>query len=222
MVKTTITDVACETAKLIAGPDTVIVTLQNGLGNEEVLKKYFPPGAYFSAAATWAPSCPSRASASASRARAWRTSTSGPCEMNDVTRAAGEYLEKCFAAGGAKPQVLRRRARAHLEKGHQQQRLQHGLRRAEAEDTRGVRHAGGREAGPGTSGRRPATWPLRWASPASGSTCRRRCRAWFKGLGDYYPSMAQDCQKHRQTEVDSLTRAISMLIDIRIGRPPAT
>ena len=23
--------------------------------------------------------------------------------MNDVTRAAGEYLEKCFAAGGAKP-----------------------------------------------------------------------------------------------------------------------
>ena len=31
--------------------------------------------------------------------------------------------------------------------------------------------------------------------------------------------MAQDCQKHRQTEVDSLTRAISMLIDIRIATP---
>ena len=31
-----------------------------------------------------------------------------------------------------------------------------------------------------------------------------------KGLGDYYPSMAQDAQAHRQTEVDSLTGAISM------------
>ena len=42
-----------------------------------------------------------------------------------------------------------------------------------------------------------------------------------KGLGDYYPSMAQDCQKHRQTEVDSLTGAISMF-GRKVGVPTPT
>ncbi|MFR5781621.1 MAG: ketopantoate reductase family protein [Oscillospiraceae bacterium] len=42
-----------------------------------------------------------------------------------------------------------------------------------------------------------------------------------KGLGDYYPSMAQDTQAHRQTEVDSLTGAISMF-GRKVGIPTPT
>ena len=42
-----------------------------------------------------------------------------------------------------------------------------------------------------------------------------------KGLGDYYPSMAQDAQAHRQTEVDSLTGAISMF-GRKVGIPTPT
>ena len=42
-----------------------------------------------------------------------------------------------------------------------------------------------------------------------------------KGLGDYYPSMAQDAQAHRQTEVDSLTSAISMF-GRKVGVPTPT
>ena len=41
------------------------------------------------------------------------------------------------------------------------------------------------------------------------------------GIVDYYPSMAQDAQAHRQTEVDSLTGAISMF-GRKVGIPTPT
>jgi 2-dehydropantoate 2-reductase len=40
-VKSTATETAAATFKPVAGPDTIVITLQNGLGNEEILKKYF-------------------------------------------------------------------------------------------------------------------------------------------------------------------------------------
>ena len=42
MVKATQTDSAMKSAMKCIGPDTVVVTLQNGLGNDERLKKYVP------------------------------------------------------------------------------------------------------------------------------------------------------------------------------------
>lgn len=42
MVKATITELALKGAMCCVGPETVVVTLQNGLGNEEVVKKLVP------------------------------------------------------------------------------------------------------------------------------------------------------------------------------------
>lgn len=42
MVKATITELALKGAMCCVGPETVVVTLQNGLGNEEVVKKLIP------------------------------------------------------------------------------------------------------------------------------------------------------------------------------------
>ena len=44
MVKATITELALKGAMCCVGPETVVVTLQNGLGNEEVVKKLVPEG----------------------------------------------------------------------------------------------------------------------------------------------------------------------------------
>ena len=40
-VKSTATEVVAESFKAMAGADTIVVTLQNGVGNEDILKKYF-------------------------------------------------------------------------------------------------------------------------------------------------------------------------------------
>jgi 2-dehydropantoate 2-reductase len=42
-VKSTATENAASTFKPLAGPGTIAITLQNGLGNEGILKKYFGP-----------------------------------------------------------------------------------------------------------------------------------------------------------------------------------
>jgi 2-dehydropantoate 2-reductase len=42
-VKSTATDIVASNFKALAGPETIVVTLQNGLGNEDILKKYFGP-----------------------------------------------------------------------------------------------------------------------------------------------------------------------------------
>jgi 2-dehydropantoate 2-reductase len=40
-VKSTATEIVASTFKSFAGPDTIVITLQNGLGNEDILKKHF-------------------------------------------------------------------------------------------------------------------------------------------------------------------------------------
>lgn len=42
-VKSTVTEAAARQFSALTGPDTLVVTLQNGLGNESILKTYFGP-----------------------------------------------------------------------------------------------------------------------------------------------------------------------------------
>lgn len=42
-VKSTATEAVASSFKAFAGPHTIVVTLQNGVGNEDILKKYFGP-----------------------------------------------------------------------------------------------------------------------------------------------------------------------------------
>ncbi len=220
MVKTTITDVACETAKLIAGSDTVIVTLQNGLGNEEVLKKYFPAGRILFGCGNMGTELPEPGVCVSKPSAGVENLYFGPCEMNDVTRAAGEYLEKCFAAGGAKPRFyddVRERIwkKATSNSGFNTVCAVLRLKIREVYDTpEGVK----------------LVWDI-WKEASDVAAALGIPGIWeymqeemprvVKGLGDYYPSMAQDCQKHRQTEVDSLTGAISMF-GRKVGVPTPT
>ena len=103
MVKTTITRIACESAKKLAGPDTVVATMQNGLGNEEVVKEFFPASRVMFGCGNMGTELPEPGVCVAKPSAGAENIYFGPCEMNERTREVGEYLEKCFAAGGAKP-----------------------------------------------------------------------------------------------------------------------
>ena len=220
MVKTTITGAACETAKLISGPDTVVVTLQNGLGNEEVVKQYFPASRVMFGCGNMGTELPEPGVCVSKPSAGVENLYFGPCEMNAVTRAAGEYLEKCFAAGGALPRFyddVRERIwkKATSNSGFNTVCAVLRLKIREVYDTPdGVK----------------LVWDI-WKEASDVAAALGIPGIWeymqeemprvVKGLGDYYPSMAQDAQKHRQTEVDSLTGAISMY-GRKVGIPTPT
>ena len=140
--------------------------------------------------------------------------------MNERTREVGEYLEKCFAAGGAKPKFyedVRERIwkKATSNSGFNTVCAILRLKIREVYETPdGVQ----------------LVWDI-WKEASDVAAALGIPGIWeymqeemprvVKGLGDYYPSMAQDCQHHRQTEVDSLTGAISMF-GRKVGVPTPT
>ena len=220
MVKTTQTDAACESAKLLAGPDTVIATLQNGLGNEEVVKKHFPASRILFGCGNMGTELPEPGVCVSKPSAGAENMYFGPCEMNEVTRAAGEYLEKAFRDGGLLPHFyedVRERIwkKATSNSGFNTVCAVLRLKIREVYDTPdGVK----------------LVWDI-WKEASDVAAALGIPGIWeymqeemprvVKGLGDYYPSMAQDAQKHRQTEVDSLTGAISMF-GRKVGVPTPT
>lgn len=220
MVKTTHTDAACESAKKLAGPDTVVATLQNGLGNEEVVKKYFPASRVMFGCGNMGTELTAPGECVSKPSAGTENMYFGPCEMNDVTRAAGEYLEETFAAGGLRPvfyEDVRERIwkKATSNAGFNTVCALLRLKIREVYETPdGVkmvwdiwREASDVAAALGI----PGIWEY----------MQEEMPRLIKGLGDYYPSMAQDAQKHRQTEVDSLTGAIGMF-GRKVGVPTPT
>ena len=220
MVKTTITRIACESAKKLAGPDTVVATMQNGLGNEEVVKEFFPASRVMFGCGNMGTELPEPGVCVAKPSAGAENIYFGPCEMNERTREVGEYLEKCFAAGGAKPKFyedVRERIwkKATSNSGFNTVCAILRLKIREVYETPdGVQ----------------LVWDI-WKEASDVAAALDIPGIWeymqeemprvVKGLGDYYPSMAQDCQHHRQTEVDSLTGAISMF-GRKVGVPTPT
>lgn len=100
LTKTTQLESAVQGAKHCIGENTVVCTLLNGLGNEEVLNKYYPAERVLFG---------SGAIGTALNGLAACTGTPpvetginiGMLAESELNRAAGKYLEACFNNGGA-------------------------------------------------------------------------------------------------------------------------
>ncbi len=220
MVKATITELALEGAMCCVGPETVVATLQNGLGNEEVVKKLVPEDRVMYGCGNMGTELPEPGVCVAKPSAGTENMYFGACVKNELTDRAGKYLEEKFAAGGllphfyedVRPKVWRK---ATSNSGFNTVCAVLRLKIKEVyDDPEGVelvwsvwREASDVAAALGI----PGIWEY----------MQEEMPRIVKGLGDYYPSMAQDTQAHRQTEVDSLTGAISMF-GRKVGIPTPT
>jgi len=208
MVKATQTDSAMEGAKSCIGPDTVVATLQNGLGNDENVKKFVPASRIIFGAGNMGTELPEPGVCVAKPAKG-NNMFIGPAEKSAVTDAAGAYLEKCFAAGGLEPKYFDdvrpyvwRKATSNSGFNTVCAVLRLKIREV-YDDPYGV----------------ALVWQI-WHEAADVAEAMGIPGIWeymqtemlnvVNNLGDYYPSMAQDMLMHRrQTEVTCLTGAIS-------------
>ena len=208
MVKATQTDSAMEGAKNCIGPDTVVATLQNGLGNDENVKKFVPASRIIFGAGNMGTELPEPGVCVAKPAKG-NNMFIGPAEKSAVTDAAGAYLEECFAAGGLEPKYFDdvrpyvwRKATSNSGFNTVCAVLRLKIREV-YDDPYGV----------------ALVWQI-WHEAADVAEAMGIPGIWeymqtemlnvVNNLGDYYPSMAQDMLMHRrQTEVTCLTGAIS-------------
>ena len=99
MVKATQTDGVMPEVMSCVGEKTVVVSLQNGIGNDEILSKYVPRsrimyGAGVIGTELAGPGC------CVSKPEDGIQMFFGAVEKSEETDAAGRYLEDCFEAGG--------------------------------------------------------------------------------------------------------------------------
>ena len=133
MTKANQLESAIQGAKHCIGPNTVLVSLINGLGNDDKLLKYYPAsrcmvGSGVIGTALDGPGgCISTPSEGV-------IMNFGALENNELTVAAGKHMEECFKQGGCEGRLPRRRPPLHLEEGHRQLHRQHRLRRHQAQD----------------------------------------------------------------------------------------
>lgn len=207
MVKATQTDDAMASAAPCIGPETVVVTLQNGLGNDEKVKKFVPANRVIFGCGNMGTELPEPGVCVAKPA-AGNNMFFGPAEKSAFTDAAGAYLEKCFAAGGLEPKYYDD-VRPYIWK---KATSNSGFNTVCAilrltigevyEDPNGV----------------SLVWDI-WKEasdvaeamgiPGIWAHMQKEMPKIIAALKDYYPSMAQDMLMHeRQTEVTALTGAI--------------
>ncbi len=99
LVKTTGTDTVMPSVMPAVGPDTVVLSLQNGFGNEEVLKKYVPASRIMYGSGIVGTELPEPGHCIGRPfAPVWLHF--GALENNAITNRAGKYLLETFERGG--------------------------------------------------------------------------------------------------------------------------
>lgn len=207
MSKTTQTDSAMETAKPCIGENTVVATLQNGLGNEVAVMRHARADRVLFGCGNMGTELPAPGVCVAKPASG-ENLYFGAVERNEFTIAAGEYLEKCFAAGGAQPKFYEdvrpkvwRKCTSNSSFNTTCAMLRLKIKEVYA-DPNGMKLVWGivKEADMVAEALGvPGMWDFMQVEVLNV----------VNNLGDYYPSMAQDTMAHRQTEVGSLTGAIA-------------
>ncbi len=209
VVKAMQTDAVLGSNAACIGPDTVVVTLQNGLGNDERVKKYVPANRVIFGCGNMGTELPEPAHCIA-RPFAGENMYFGAVENCERTNEIGKWLEAAFAAGGLRPKFYEdvRPAvwkKATSNSGYNTVCALLRMKVSEvAADPNGMQ----------------LVWDI-WKECSNVSEAMgiegiwdytvAICDTLTKSLGDYYPSMAQDlCLYKRQTEVDALTGAVSM------------
>ena len=99
MVKATQTDSIMPSLKNCIGDETVVVSLQNGLGNEEVLQKYVSADRILYGFGTIGTELPEPAKC-VSKPESGIIMRFGAAQKSALSDKIGKYLEDCFKAGG--------------------------------------------------------------------------------------------------------------------------
>lgn len=99
MVKATQTDNIMPSLKNCIGDETVVVSLQNGLGNEEVLQKYVSADRILYGFGTIGTELPEPAKC-VSKPESGIIMRFGAAQKSELSDKIGKYLEDCFKAGG--------------------------------------------------------------------------------------------------------------------------
>ena len=99
MVKATQTEGLIPDLRHCVGPETVVVSLQNGLGNDELLSRYFPPENILYGFGTIGTELPEPGKC-VSKPESGVSMRCGAGKDSPLSRRAGQWLEQCFNAGG--------------------------------------------------------------------------------------------------------------------------
>lgn len=208
MVKCTQTETVLRASQNCIGPETVIVTLQNGLGNDDECKKFVSEDRIIFGSGNIATELP-RPGYCVAKLNTGLNMQMGPCVKSELTDRAGKYLEDCFIKGGLTPKYFDD-VRPYIWKkatsnsGNNTVCAALGLKMDEVDaDPAGRKLVYGvfREAAAVAEAMGiPGIWEHIVADQPKT----------VKALANYYPSMAQDVLiHHRQTEVDYMTGAIA-------------
>lgn len=100
VTKATQIESALETAKPCIGPDTVLVSLMNGVGNEDYLLKAVDGKHVIYGSGTLGTALPEPGKCISSPGLDEIQMNFGPVEKCELTDRAGKHLEKCFNEGG--------------------------------------------------------------------------------------------------------------------------
>lgn len=208
MVKATQTDSVMQSVMKCVGPDTVVVTLQNGLGNDEKLKSYVPANRIIFGCGNMGTELP-EPGVCVAKPLPGNNMFFGPAEKCARTDEVGLYLESCFEKGGLGPKYyddvrpyVWRKATSNS-----------GFNTVCAVLRSKVKYVAADENG------MALVWQI-WHEAADVAEALGIPGIWeymqesfegiLKSIGDYYPSMAQDVVLHeRETEVSCLSAAVS-------------
>lgn len=208
MVKSTQTVDVLKGAMACIGENTVVATLQNGLGNDEEVKKLIPAERVIFGCGNMGTEL-SGPGVCVGKPAKGNNMFFGPSVKSELNDAAGLYLEKCFTAGGMEPKYyddvrpyIWRKATSNSGFNTVCAVLRMKIGEVH-EDPNGV----------------ALVWQI-WKEASDVAEAMGIPGIWeymqtemanvVANLGDYYPSMAQDMLFNcRQTEVTTLTGAIS-------------
>ena len=208
MVKATQTEALIDDLRGCVGPDTVLVSLQNGLGNDELLSRYFPPERILYGFGTIGTELPEPGKC-VSKPESGVIMRFGAVRESPRAEAVGKSLERCFRAGGCEA-VFEKDVRPFVWKkaiSNSGYNTLSALLRLRVGDWL--------EEEPGVELLR-AVWEEGCAvcEAVTGIDLRQEMIKELprlkSGFADYYPSMAQDVLIHRRrTEVPLLNGAIA-------------
>ncbi len=210
MVKATQTEALIPDLQTCVGPETAIVSLQNGLGNDELLSRYFPADHILYGFGTIGTELPEPGKC-VSKPESGIIMRFGAAAPGSVSQNAGEYLEACFNRGGCKT-VFEKDIRPFVWKkaisnsGYNTLSALVRLKVGDMlSDENGLNLI-------------QSVWEEGCAvcQAVTGIDLRPELKAELprlqEGFANYYPSMAQDVlRSHRKTEISVLNGAIVRL-----------
>ena len=208
MVKCTQTEGVLSAAQNIIGPETVIVTLQNGLGNDDECKKFVSADRIIFGCGNIGTEL-AGPGACVAKPHSGKNMYLGPCQKSELTDRAGSYLAECFRKGGLDPEyaddvrpLIWKKATSNSANNTVCAVLRMKIKEVDADPC-------GRELVRGVF-REAANVAEAMGIPGIWEYIQEDQPHVVESLGDYYPSMAQDVLiNQRQTEVDFMTGAIA-------------